>query len=336
MTTARRPTIRDVARLAGVSHQTVARHLRGDPTVSPMLASHIDVAVTQLDYRPSLVARAMRNRSTGRLALVLPAGDATSSLQLLSGANDAAQQAGYAVEVVSLAAAELHGGRVADLGDSGLYEAVLALTDLPEKHRRRTDAVPIVSAPVYDEQMRGIGPLSEATRMSELVAHLADHGHRDVLHITGERGHPAAMRRLEAYERTVRELGLRSAGIVEGRWDAELARQAIRSLPAGSPVTAVLAADDALAAGAVRGAAERGWRVPQDLSVTGWDTQPLSAAMIPSLTSVAIDHHRLDADLLQELLQVMGGSAPAMDRPSITRIIWRESTGAAPARAQRS
>lgn len=336
MTTARRPTIRDVARLAGVSHQTVSRHLRGDPTVSPMLSTHIDVAVAQLDYRPSLVARAMRNRSTGRLALVLPTGDATSSLQLLSGANDAAQQAGFAIEVVSLAAAELRGGRVVDLADSGLYEAVLALTDLPEKHRRRTDAVPIISAPVYDEQMRGIGPLSEASRMSELVTHLAAQGHRDLLHIAGEHEHPASMRRLEAYERTVRELGLRSAGTVDGRWDAEVARRAIRDLPADSPVTAVLAGDDTLAAGAVRGAVERGWRVPEDLSVTGWDTQPLSAAMIPSLTSVAIDHHRLGAELLQELLRVRGGGTPAMDRPSITQILWRESTGPAPARALRS
>lgn len=335
MTAARRPTIRDVARLAGVSHQTVSRHLRGDPTVSPMLASHIDTAVAQLDYRPSLVARAMRNRSTGRLALVLPAGAASGAGLLLNGANDAAQQAGFAVEVVSLGVAELRGGRVADLADSGLYEAVLVLTDLPEAHRRRTDSVPVISAPVYDERMRGIGPLSEANRMTELITELAAQGHRDLLHIIAERGHPASMRRLEAYERTVEELGLHSAGVVDGRWDAEIARRTVRDLPADSSVTAVLTGTDTLAAGAVRGAVERGWRVPEDLSVTGWDTQPLSAAMIPSLTSVAIDHSRLGAELLQELLRVMGGQAPAMDRPTITSILWRESTGPAPERARR-
>ena len=122
----RRPTIRDVARLAGVSHQTVSRHLKHDPTVSPMLAAHIDQAVAQLDYRPNLVARAMRNRSTGRLALVLPAGDARSPSEVLAGANDAAQRAGFALEVVTLPPGELRGGRVAELADSGLYEAVLS------------------------------------------------------------------------------------------------------------------------------------------------------------------------------------------------------------------
>lgn len=329
MTTVRRPTIRDVARLAGVSHQTVSRRLRGDPTVSPMLAAHIDNAVAQLDYRPNLVARAMRSRSTGRLAMVLPVGDATSSLQLLSGAYEAAQAAGFAVEVVSLPATELHGRRVVELADSGLYEAVLALTDLPPQHRRSTDGAPIVSAPVYDERMRGIGPLSEASRMAELVTHLAEHGHRELLHLTGETDHPASVRRREAFERAVRELDLRSAGVVDCRWDPAIAASAVRDLPRDTGVTAVLAGNDTLAAGAVRGAAERGWSVPGDLSVTGWDTQPLSAAMLPALTSVAIDHRRLGADLLTELLRVMGGDAPEMDRPSITQIVWRESTGPA-------
>lgn len=199
MTSPRRPTIRDVARLAGVSHQTVSRRLRRDPTVSSMLAAHIDQAVAQLDYRPNLVARAMRNRSTGRLALVLPAGDALSSLEVLAGANEAAQSAGFAVEVVTLPPGELRGGRVEELADSGLYEAVLSLTDLSESDRPRLGGVPIISAPVYDEKMRGVGPLSEASRMSELVTQLAAQGHREFLHLTGDHSHPSSQRRSEAF-----------------------------------------------------------------------------------------------------------------------------------------
>lgn len=332
MTSPRRPTIRDVARLAGVSHQTVSRHLRRDHTVSPMLAAHIDQAVAQLDYRPNLVARAMRNRSTGRLALVLPAGDALSSLEVLAGANEAAQSAGFAVEVVTLPPGELRSGRVEELADSCLYEAVLSLTDLRESDRQRLGGVPIISAPVYDEKMRGVGPLSEASRMSELVAQLAAQGHRELLHLTGDHGHPSSQRRREAFLHTVQELGLRSAGVIDCRWDAGRARRAVLDLPATTAVTAVLAANDLVAAGAVRGAAERGWRVPEDLSVTGWDDLPLGEWMTPSLTTVSIDNHRLGTELLEELLRVMRGDAPAMNRPSITKVIWRESTGPAPTR----
>ena len=325
----RRPTIRDVARLACVSHQTVSRHLKHYPTVSPMLAAHIDRAVAQLDYRPNLVARAMRNRSTGRLALVLPAGDARSSLDVLAGANEAARHAGFAVEVVTLPPSELHGGRMEELADSGLYEAVLSLTDLRAAERQRLGGAPIVSAPVYDAKMRGVGPLSEATRMSELVTHLASEGHRDLLHLAGDHAHPSSQRRRESFLHTVQELGLRSAGVVDCRWDATRARRAILDLPEDTPVTAALAANDLLAAGAIRGAVERGWRVPEDLSVTGWDDLPLGAWMTPSLTTVSIDHHRLGAELLEELLRVMRGEDPALDRPTITEVVWRESTGPA-------
>ncbi|MEE1617685.1 LacI family DNA-binding transcriptional regulator [Brachybacterium sp. J153] len=332
MQNARRPTIRDVARLAGVSHQTVSRHLKHDPTVSPMLAAHIDQAVAQLDYRPNLVARAMRNRSTGRLALVLPAGDGRSPTEVLAGANDAAQEAGLALEVVTLPSGELEGGRVAELADSGLYEAVLSLTDLPGGGRERLGTVPIISAPVFDRRLRGVGPLSEANRMTELVQGLADLGHRELLHLTGDRGHPSSQRRREAYLHAVDDLGLRSAGVIDCGWDPEVARRTILELPADTATTAVLAADDVVAAGVIRGARERGWRIPEDLSVTGWDDLPLGAWMSPSLTTVSIDNHRLGAELLEELLRVMRGEDPAMNRPTITRLVWRESTGPAPAR----
>ncbi|WP_114855740.1 LacI family DNA-binding transcriptional regulator [Brachybacterium sp. YJGR34] len=332
MADVRRPTIRDVARLAGVSHQTVSRRLKGDPTVSPMLAAHIDEAVAQLDYRPNLVARAMRNRSTGRLALIVPAGDARSAREVLSGASESAQSAGFAVEVVTLPRGELQGGRVVELADSGLYEAVLSLTDLPETRSSRQGSAPIISAPVYDRKMRGVGPLSEADRMTELVDHLAAWGHRALLHLTGESGHPSSQRRREAFLHAAERHDLEVATVIDGGWDPEHARATILELPEDTPITAVVAADDLVAAGVIRGAAERGWRVPEHLSVTGWEDLPLGAWMTPSLTTVATDHHRLGADLLRELLRIMHGEGPALDGAAITRTIWRESTGPAPRR----
>lgn len=335
MTSVRRPTIRDVARLAGVSHQTVSRHLRRDPTVSPMLAAHIDQAVAQLDYRPNLVARAMRNRSTGRLALVLPSGDVRHSLELLGGANETAQAAGFGVEVVTLPAGGRFGERVGELADSGLYEAVLSLTDLPEAERQRQGGTPIVSAPVYDRKLRGVGPLSEANRMAEVITQLAELGHREFLHLSGDRSHPSSRRRHESFQRTVTQLGLRSGGVVDCGWDPEVARRELRELPADTGITAALADDDLLAAGAIRGAGERGWRVPEDLSVTGWDDLPLASWMKPALTTVHIDHRRHGAELIEELLRVMRGDDPAMDQPSITEVVWRESTGPVPERSRR-
>ncbi|ATG53590.1 LacI family transcriptional regulator [Brachybacterium ginsengisoli] len=332
MTQARRPTIRDVARLAGVSHQTVSRHLRGDAAVSPMLAAHIDQAVAQLDYRPNLVARAMRNRSTGRLALIVPAGEVRHSLELIGGATDAARVAGFGVEVVTLPPGDRLDERVVELADSGLYEAVLSLTDLPETEGRRLGTTPIVSAPVYDRKLRDVGPLSEANRMAELVTGLVDLGHRSLLLLGGDHAHPSSRRRRESFLHTAEQLDLPAAEVVDCGWDPDAARRTVLDLPSDTGPTAVLADDDLLAAGAVRGAAERGWRVPEELSVTGWNDLPLSAWMAPSLTTVRIDHHRQGGELLEELLRVMRGDAPTMDQPSITEVIWRESVGPAPVR----
>src|SRR5699024_1966630 len=85
---------------------------------------------------------------------------------------------------------------------------------------------------------------------------------------------------------------------------------------------------------AIRGAGESGRQVPEDLSVTGWGDLPLGAWMHPSLTTVRIDHHRHGVELLEELLRVMRGDDPSMDRPSITEGLWREATGPGPGGAR--
>jgi DNA-binding LacI/PurR family transcriptional regulator len=114
-----------------------------------------------------------------------------------------------------------------------------------------------------------------------------------------------------------------------------VARRAVTDLPADCGVTAVVCANDRLAAGAIRGASERGWRVPDDLSVTGWDDDPVANFMIPSITSVAIDYEELGRRATERLLEVLGVT-PAPSRPTpIMRIIWRESTARAPDREAR-
>src|SRR5699024_6407218 len=106
-------------------------------------------------------------------------------------------------------------------------------------------------------------------------------------------------------------------------------------LPASSGITAALADDDVLAAGAIRGAGESGRQVPEDLSVTGWGDLPLGAWMQPTLTTVRSDHHRRGGELREGRPRVMRGDDPSMDRPSITEVLWRESSGPAPDRARK-
>jgi DNA-binding LacI/PurR family transcriptional regulator len=332
---AKRPTIMEVARLAGVSHQTVSRFLKynGDG-MKPATSERIRTAIEQLDYRPNLVARAMRNRRTGRLAMLLPAGTAVSALELLAGATAAAHEAGYVVEVVTLGGApQTWSQRALELSDSGLFEGILSLTrmSLPTQ---RPGSVPIVVSPDYDDRMRGVGELADASHMAEIVEGLAAYGHRRFLHVAGDYAHASARQRRQVYLDTLGRLGLESHGVADCAWSAEAARQAVLGLPPGSGVTAVIGANDLVAAGAMRGAWERGWKVPEDLSVTGWDNNPVTAFLPPSLTTVDVDHERLGRRVLARLLAALRGEpAPEEDEP-ITQVIWRESTGPAPERAR--
>src|SRR3712207_9569502 len=101
---------------------------------------------------------------------------------------------------------------------------------------------------------------------------------------------------------------------------SDRARRAVLDLPVEAGVTAVIAANDVLAAGAISGATLRGWQVPRDLSVTGWDDDPVAAAMTPAITTVSVDYERLGRRAVSQLLAVVRGQPEPADHEPITRI----------------
>ncbi|MFC9948588.1 LacI family DNA-binding transcriptional regulator [Streptomyces pratensis] len=325
----KRPTIREVAQAAGVSHQTVSRYVQFDGAgMKSATRERISAAIHELGYRPNLTARAMRTHRTGRLAVLLPAGSAASSLPMLTGATTVAHAAGYHLEVVTLdRSAGPRTERVNELADSGQFEGLVSLTPLlPDLARSTPPAVPVVVAADYDSEMRALGEMADGSPVAELMERLAGDGHRCFLHVAGDRAYATARSREQVYLETIDRLGLRSAGVAAGDWSPESGRQAVMDLPSGTEVTAVIAANDVLAAGVVRGATERGWRVPEDLSVTGWDNNPVGAWLPPTLTTVDIDYEALGRRAMNRLISVLRGAA--IDEPvsPVTQVLWRGST----------
>ncbi|NDK31121.1 LacI family DNA-binding transcriptional regulator [Nesterenkonia haasae] len=329
---ARRPTIYDIAKTAGVSHMTVSRYLRFDgERTSEKARANIKAAILELDYRPNLAARAMRTSRTGRLGILLPAGNAISSMPMLAGAARAAREAGYEVDAITLAGTTSdRSERILELAEAGLFEGLLALTPLSE-HRDEQIAqrVPTVVGAKYDDEMRGIGDVADASPMDEIVSSLADLGHRHFLHICGDRAHTAARTREQAYLQAVDRKGLRSVGVVGGDWSGATAHQAIMDLPQDTEATAIIAANDVLAAAVVHGLHERGWAAPADFSVTGWDNTPVGEWLIPSLTSVSLDYVELGRRSMAQLLATMQGSALPVFTAPVGSVLWRGSTGPA-------
>ncbi|WP_432052281.1 LacI family DNA-binding transcriptional regulator [Streptomyces xiamenensis] len=335
----RRPaTIYDVARLAGVSHMTVSRYLRGTTGVGAESGRKVARAVALLDYRPNRMARIMRTRRSDRIAVILPDATGMMPTRLLTGAARAAHEAGYLLDLVALEGdAAARAERIHTLLRPEYVAGIVAFTPLHAwtGDRAPTEiAVPVVVDGEYDDNMRAQGVLADATPAAGIVRHLAGLGHRRFLHVAGPQAWASARNRRAVYEATVAELGLESYGVAPGDWGAEAGRQAAGRLP-GSGVTAVFAANDRTAFGMVQGLRELGIDVPGQVSVFGWDDDEIGRCLVPALSTVRVDRERQGGDAVRRLLALLNGQEPAAppQAGALNQLVVRDSTGPAPTRA---
>ncbi|RMI06987.1 LacI family DNA-binding transcriptional regulator [Cellulomonas triticagri] len=322
-----RPTSRDVARRAGVSQATVSYALGGSAKISAGTRERVLAAAEELGYRPNLAARSMRTRRTGRLALLLPTpGDARGGL--LSAAGAVAAEQGYTLEIrtVPLEAAA-RAATVAEVLDSGVFEGVLSFLALPD------GAVGLPGGPVvvtlseaFDDRLRVTGDLLGAEPLRRIMTALAARGHDRFLHLAGDLEYPSARDRRDVYRATVADLGVTDLGVRDCGWDGARAVAAVAALPDGLPPVTVVAANDVLATAAVRACLARGWRVPDDVGVTGWDDAVTSEFQTPSLTTVRVDFAALGDWAMRTLVAGVRGEEPPPELAGVQEVVWREST----------
>ncbi|MEZ7126825.1 LacI family DNA-binding transcriptional regulator [Nonomuraea sp. AD125B] len=325
-----RVTIHEVARRAGVSHQTVSRYFRHNEGLKPETRRKIDEVVQELNYRPNLVARSMRTRRTNRLAITLPASAYLWPVRLLGAASAAAHAEGFQLEVVSVEGdATARAERVLELAASGQVEGILSLSPLDLDPARAP--VPVVVTGDYDDNLRGVNELADASPVAEIIDYLAGLGHRVFLHIAGSQSFASARNRKRVYEQTIESRGLTSYGVAAGDWSARSGYDAVQALPDDCGVTAIVAANDHVAMGAVRAALARGWRVPGDVSVFGWDDEELGRFATPSLSTVAVDREVQGREAVARLVaEVRGEPAPEPAARPLNQVIVRESAGPPP------
>ena len=333
--TQKRATIYEVAALAGVSHQTVSRYLRNNGGLKPATVTKVQTAIDELNYRPNLIARSMRTRRTGRIAILLPAATTSLPLRLMSAAAASAHAAGYAIDILGLEGPGLDRvARARELADSGEFEGILALASLVgQPLSSSTTSIVIVSD--YDDELRGLGALADGAACGEVVQRLVDLGHTHFLHLAGPQDYASARNRRKTFLDTTDQLGV-SGTVVNGDWLGQSGYDAVMALPVDTPITAVVAGNDLVAMGAIRAALRRGWTIPNDLSVFGWDDYELCRFTTPSLSTVAIDRERQGREAMDRLIALIRGTEPpAPDTRSLHTVIPRESIGPAPVTRKR-
>jgi DNA-binding LacI/PurR family transcriptional regulator len=163
-----------------------------------------------------------------------------------------------------------------------------------------------------------------------LVEHLFRLGHRNFLHIAGPLEWMSARNRVVAYNRALKARGLISCGVLDGDWSAASGYTAGHRIPLDGSVTAVVASNDQMALGVIRAVTERGIRVPDDMSVVGFDDIPEAAYFRPSLTTVSVDIDRGGRAAIARLIaQIEGRAAPDL-KDAGPHLRVRESSGPAP------
>lgn len=305
---ARQPSMADVARVAGVSAQTVSRTLRDSPNVNPETRRRVLAAVEQLGYRFNNAARVLSSGRSHVIGLVLlQSGGYYSRSAVTAGVEAAAGQAGYAVSIATIARLdtglmERSLAKLADQGVDGIVIAVplISVTRKMEDITRDIPTVTLDGSRTASALVLGIDQ-REAGRIA--TQHLLDLGHRQVWHVAGPDEWIEARQRRQGWQDCLAAVGIEAPPPLEGDWSPDSGYQQGQILALIPEVTAVFAASDEMAFGVIRALRERGRSVPDDVSIVGVDDIALAAYCFPPLTTVRQDFYRSGAAAVTLLLR---------------------------------
>jgi DNA-binding LacI/PurR family transcriptional regulator len=300
--------MQDVARLAGVSHQTVSRVLNDHPRVAPETRARVLAAIAEVGYRRNSAARALVTSRSGTIGLLTPRSLLYGPVSTLISVEEAARTAGLFVSVASLF--HYDAASVAAALDHFLdqgVEGVIVIAPVPEAVQEAASLaarVPMVLIAADTPSREGIPTASVDQELGARLAtrHLVGLGHRDIAHVSGLTGWLDATARLRGWRQELAAAELPVRPPLEGGWTAEGGFRAGRELLLQGLPTAVFAANDLMALGLLRAFTEAGLRVPEDVSVVGFDDVEGAAHYLPPLTTVRQDFAALGERCVELLL----------------------------------
>jgi len=332
----RSPNLHDVAALAGVSVMTVSRVLSGQ-TVRQDNDKKVRQAIDQLGYRRNSVARALKGGRSSAIGVVIAGSQLFELPNVLLGIETAAKAAGYWVNLASW-----QGGDAADLAESlnrltdQSVEAIALIADRPvaaEALARVVAKVPVAVVMSGNVEGTDLGFVELDQEMGARLAveHLLGLGHHSVVHLTGALRAYDARARVQGWRSSLRSAGISDPEELEGDFTAEsgyrLAHNLIRrrrNMP-----TAIFAGNDQMAMGVLAAFAEKGIKVPTDVSLVGFDDIAGAGFLVPALTTVRQDFVRLGATSIEILLRLLDGEGGITEKISPALVV-RKSTAPPP------
>lgn len=320
----------DVARAAGVSHQTVSRVLNDHPSVRPETRERVQAAIADLGYRRNPIARALVTRRTHTIGVLAPASNLFGPASLVIAVEQAARSHGWYVSLASLSdfEPETVAGAIDHFAGQQV-DGLVVVAPVPSAVEACAGAAPGIPtvmvatdtepAPDFD-----VVAIDQEQGARVAVEHLLGLGHRTVAHLAGPIDWLDASARLRGWRAGLRQAGIAVPDVLAGDWSAASGYRVGQELLAtGNPPTAVFAANDLMAIGLVRALVEGGVRVPDQVSVVGFDDIDAAGFTLPPLTTVRQDLVSLGRRGVEQLLGRIDG---VIDAEGAAEQVWQAPT----------
>ncbi|MBL7259390.1 LacI family DNA-binding transcriptional regulator [Paractinoplanes lichenicola] len=296
----------DVARLAGVSSQTVSRVANGHTSVVESTRRQVLNAMQQLGYRPNSAARALKRGEFRTIGVILFTLATTGNSRTVEAIAAQAAHEGYAITLIPVAMPTQDGvlGAFTRLGELAV-DGVIVIMEVHLLDAANLVLPPGVQVVVVDSDAGDRYPVvdtDQADGARQAVRHLLELGHDTVHHVTGPAESFSSERRALAWRTVLEDAGRVVPPVQRGDWTALSGYEAGLRLAGDPTCTAIFCANDQMALGVLRALHERGRRVPADVSVAGFDDIPDAASYLPPLTTVHQDFAEVGRQCVQGLL----------------------------------
>lgn len=323
----RRPSIRDVARLAEVSHQTVSRVLNDHPSIRPETRARVVEVMAQLQYRPNRAARALvtsRSQTIGILAAGSTNYGAASSIAAIE---TAARARGYWVSTANIDVKDPESipAGIAHLMAQSVDGLVVIAPQVRVLRALAAEQLDVPYVTLQSTELDADHTLSVDQVAGARLAtrHLIELGHRSIYHLAGPQDWIEAEARMRGFLAEMSASDIPTTAPILGDWTAEFGYYAGREMLGVRDFTAIFSSNDQMALGLLHAIRDEGLEVPRDVSIVGFDDIPEAAHFWPPLTTVRQDF----AELGRRCVDVLLGSTDAEATSLVPELVVRRSSG---------
>ena len=333
MSTSRGPSMFDVAKLSGVSHQTVSRVINDHKNVSEKTRTKVIKAMNELGYSPNLVARALVTGKTATIGVLSHDTTLFGPASTLHAVQSAAREKGYKTSIFSLKSEDRDSiiSGIKELMNDGV-DGIVIIAPQIRGTQEVSDVIGNFPAVLVENESTASLPSVNVDQMYgayEITKHLINLGHKTIAHISGPQDWYESKKRLQGFKKALKEKKLEDTFVWEGDWSASSGYNAAKKIVKNQKISAIFAGNDAMALGVLKAISEAGLNVPENLSLVGFDDLPESQFFTPSLTTARQDFTAVGEQALAILLGLISKKNVRMNVAIKPEILIRESSAKA-------